>query len=140
MAPTASTIVREQMSASDDRQCMSFRRHSPTEAIARHSLSQGLGVSSRRGRARRMKAPRPDAPRSANRGDGPRGAGCWARGPPRYPGARARRRDAVHYDYDRIVEKRRALEQWEAHVAEIVGITPTTTAGNVVKLGRARRR
>ena len=45
----------------------------------------------------------------------------------------------VHYDkYDRLAEKRRALETWETHVADIVTPAPAKTADNVVKLGVAR--
>jgi hypothetical protein len=46
----------------------------------------------------------------------------------------------IHYDkYDRLAEKRRALELWEAHVADIIGLAPKP-ADNVVKLGGGRRR
>jgi integrase len=47
---------------------------------------------------------------------------------------------AQHYDrYGRLAEKRRALEAWEAHIGDIVGLAPANTADNVVKLGGARR-
>jgi integrase len=41
---------------------------------------------------------------------------------------------AIHYDqYERLKEKRAALEMWESHIVEIVAPEP---AGNVIKLGR----
>jgi integrase len=44
---------------------------------------------------------------------------------------------ATHYDkYDRLAEKRAALEKWETHVAEIVA--PRKTPSNVVKIGVRR--
>jgi hypothetical protein len=44
---------------------------------------------------------------------------------------------ATHYDkYDRLPEKRIALEKWEAHVADIVA--PPKTPINVVKIGQRR--
>lgn len=44
---------------------------------------------------------------------------------------------ATHYDrYERLKEKRRALEHWEAHVAEI--IAPLPAPENVVKIGGRR--
>jgi hypothetical protein len=47
---------------------------------------------------------------------------------------------AAHYDrHDRLPEKRRALEAWEVHVAEIVGLAAAKIADNVVKIGGARR-
>ena len=44
---------------------------------------------------------------------------------------------AAHYDrYDRLTEKRAALEKWEAYVAGIVG--PNEAPSNVVKIGARR--
>ena len=44
---------------------------------------------------------------------------------------------AAHYDrYDRLAEKRTALEKWEANVAGIVG--PNEAPSNVVKIGARR--
>ena len=46
---------------------------------------------------------------------------------------------ARHYDkHDRLAEKRRALEIWEAHAADIIG-GPAKAADNIVRLGGARR-
>jgi integrase len=46
---------------------------------------------------------------------------------------------AIHYDkYDRLAEKRRGLEAWEGHVADIITPAPAKIA-NIVKLSDARR-
>jgi integrase len=45
---------------------------------------------------------------------------------------------AAHYDrYDRLAEKRRALETWEVRITEIV--SPDAKTDNVVALGAVRR-
>lgn len=142
LAPMALAIVRAQLDRAVEGQthvfASGFAHRGP---IARHTLSQAL---------RRLIRTLPDAnvikrpypvPHDFRRSVA---TGLAALGVPREDqlAVLAHAQDdvhAAHYDrYDRLAEKRRALEAWEAHVADIIGRAPAK-ADNVVKLGGARR-
>ena len=142
LAPMALAIVRQQLELAVQGQEHLFPSgFADRGPVARHSLSQGfrriiVGLPD----AKVIKRPYP-TPHDFRRTVA---TGLAALGAPREDrlAVLAHRQDdvhAAHYDrYDRLVEKRRALELWEAHVAGIVGPAPAKTSGNVVRLGAAR--
>ena len=146
LAPMALQIVRAELGRAQEGQthvfASAFVERGP---IARHSLSQGLkriiaGLEASRA-IERLKAD-PPTPHDFRR---TLATGLAALGLPREDrlAVLAHAQDdvhAAHYDrYDRLAEKRRALEAWEAHVADLIGPAPAKTADNVVRIARARR-
>jgi integrase len=141
LAPMAAAIVREQVERAVEGQehvfASEFEGRGP---IARHSLSQGLHRIIEGLTADSIRRPYP-TPHDFRRSVA---TGLAALGVPREDrlALLAHAQDdvhGIHYDkYDRLAEKRRALEVWEADVADVIGLAPAKT-DNVVKLGRARR-
>jgi integrase len=143
LAPMALAIVRAQLERAVDGQAHLFpSAFADRGPVARHSLSQGL---------RRIIEALPDrtvvkrpypTPHDFRRTVA---TGLAALGVAREDrlAVLAHAQDdvhGIHYDkHDRFAEKRRALEAWEARLAEIIGLAPGKTADNVVKLGGARR-
>ena len=140
LAPMALAIVQQQLERAVDRQehvfASEFEGRGP---IARHSLSQGLRRIIKALLDADIKRPCP-TPHDFRRtvATGLAALGIAREDRLAVLGHAQDDVHGVHYDkYDRLAEKRRALELWEAHVAEIVGLTPEKD--NVVKLGGARR-
>ncbi len=137
LAPMALEIMRRQVDRGDSHLFASgFADRGP---IARHTLSQALrriivGLSD----AKAIQAPYP-TPHDFRRTVA---TGLSALGVPREDrlAVLAHAHDdvhGIHYDrYDRLAEKRQALEKWEARVADIVG--PSEAPSNVVKIGARR--
>jgi integrase len=142
LAPMALAIVRAQLERAVDGQAHLFpSAFADRGPVARHSLSQGLRriIEALLPDRTVVKRPYPtphDFRRSVATGLAALGVAREDR-----LAVLAHAQDdvhGVHYDkHDRFAEKRRALEAWEAHLADIVG--PAKTADNVVKLGGARR-
>jgi integrase len=137
LAPMALEIMRRQVGWGDSHLFASgFADRGP---IARHTLSQALRriiVGLPEGKAIQAPYPTPhDFRRTV-------ATGLAALGVPREDrlAVLAHAQDdvhGIHYDkYDRLTEKRQALERWEAHVADIVG--PRESSSNVVKMGARR--
>jgi integrase len=146
LAPMALAVVRAQLEQVVDGQEHLFpSAFADRGPIARHSLSQGLrriiaGLPASRA-TERLKSD-PPTPHDFRR---TLATGLAALGIPREDRLAVLAHaqgdvHAIHYDkYDRLAEKRRALEAWEGHVAAIITPTLAKTADNVVKLGGARR-
>lgn len=147
LAPMALQIVREQLAPRCEGQAHLFPSHFHGKgAVARHSLSQGLGrvIESLRPRgeddveAVATLRQRPPTPHDFRR---TLATGLAALGVPREDRlsvlAHAQADvHGVHYDkYERLKEKRRALELWEEHVAEIIAPSANSNVVNVVKIG-----
>ena len=139
LAPMALAVVRGQLDQTVEGQTHVFRSgFAERGPVARHTLSQALRRVIMATNAARSPYPTPhDFRRSV-------ATGLAALGVPREDrlAVLAHAQDdvhGVHYDkYDRLTEKRRALEVWENHVAAVVTPAPAKTADNVVKLGGAR--
>jgi integrase len=148
LAPLALEIVREQLGQAVEGQghvfASTFADRGP---VARHSLSQGLGriIDSLRavdegdvGAVASLRANRP-TPHDFRRTVA---TGLAALGVPREDRlailAHAQGDiHSTHYDkYERLKEKRAALELWEQHVSKI--IAPAPAAANVIALGRRK--
>jgi integrase len=137
LAPLALALVRDQLDRAGGAHV--FPSQYDRGPIARHSLSQGLKrriIKELPAGAIRTPYPTPhDFRRTV-------ATGLSALGIPREDrlailGHAQGDVHATHYDkYDRIAEKRKALEKWEAHVAGI--IAPRETPSNVVKIGEHR--
>lgn len=145
LATMARAIVREQLARRCEGQAHLFPSHfADRGGIARHSLSQGLGriiaslsaVEEADAEAIASLRANPPTPHDFRRTVA---TGLAALGVPREDRlavlAHAQADvHGVHYDrYGRLKEKRKALELWEAYVAEI--IMPASSAANVVKIG-----
>lgn len=145
LAPMARAIVREQLARRYEGQSHLFPSHFADKGgVARHSLSQGLGriieslQPAEEGEAETVASLKndPPTPHDFRRTVA---TGLAALGIPREDRlavlAHAQSDvHGVHYDkYERMKEKRRALELWEAHVVEIIARTPA--ADNVIKIG-----
>jgi integrase len=140
LAPMALAIMRRQVDqAIDGRTHLFASGFADRGPIARHTLSQALrriivGLPD----AKAIQAPYP-TPHDFRRTVA---TGLAALGVPREDrlAVLAHAQDdvhGIHYDkYDRLAEKRVALEKWEAHVADIVG--PNEAPSNVVKIGARR--
>ena len=140
LAPMAMAIVRQQLDRAVEGQEHLFpSAFADRGPVARHSLSQGLrriivGLPD----AKAIQAPYP-TPHDFRRTVA---TGLSALGVPREDrlAVLAHAQDdvhGIHYDkYDRLAEKRVALEKWEAHVADIVG--PSEAPSNVVKISARR--
>ena len=144
LAPMALAIVRQQLERAVEGQAHLFpSAFADRGPVARHSLSQALKriiVDLPASRATEALKSSPPTPHDFRRS---LATGLAALGVPREDrlAVLAHAQDdvhAAHYDrYDRLIEKRRALQSWEAHIAEIVGHAGKTD--NVVALGAARR-
>jgi integrase len=140
LAPMALRIVRAQLDRAVEGQEHLFPSAFVDKGpVARHSLSHALRrVIERFPDAKAIRRPYP-TPHDFRRSVG---TGLAALGVPREDRlavlAHAQTDvHAAHYDrYDRLAEKRRALEVWEAYVADIVSPAPKT-ADNVVRPGGA---
>jgi integrase len=144
LAPMALQIVREQLSRATLGQEHVFPSHFEERGpIARHSMSQGLRriiaglrpaeVDADTIAGLRANTPTPhDFRRTV-------ATGLAALGVPREDRLAVLAHalsdvHGVHYDkYDRMNERRRALEIWEAHVAKIIGLEAPSS--NIVKIG-----
>jgi integrase len=135
IAPMGLALIRRQL---DHRQSHVFVSEYDRGPIARHSLSQGLKRIIKGLPAGAVRPPYP-TPHDLRRTVA---TGLAALGVAREDrlAVLAHAQDdvhAAHYDrYDRLAEKRRALEAWETHVAQLIGQTPK--ADNVVRFGGAR--
>ena len=140
LAPLAQQIVRAQLDRAVEGQEHLFpSAFADKGPVARHSLSQALRrVIEGLPDVKAIRSPYP-TPHDFRRSVA---TGLAALGVPREDRIAVLAHTqtdvhAAHYDrYDRLAEKRRALEAWEAHVADIVA---PKTADNVVKLSGARR-
>lgn len=144
LAPLALAIIREQLARRCEGQAHIFPSHFAGKGgIARHSLSQGLGriiaglcaVEEADADAIASLRANPPTPHDFRRTVA---TGLAALGIPREDRLAVLAHSqsdvhGVHYDkYERMKEKRRALELWDAHVAEIVAPAPPSEA--VVKI------
>jgi integrase len=140
LAPMALATVRAQLDRAVEGQAHVFPSgFSDRGPVARHTLSQALRrVIKALPDAKAIQAPYP-TPHDFRRTVA---TGLAALGVPREDrlAVLAHAQDdvhGIHYDkYDRLAEKRVALEKWEAHVADIVG--PNEAPSNVVKIGARR--
>jgi YD repeat-containing protein len=138
LAPMASAPIHCQLDRAVGQAHVFPSEYDPRGPIARHSLSQGLKRIIKGLPVDVIRPPYP-TPHDFRRTVA---TGLAALGVPREDrlAVLAHAQDdvhAVHYDqYDRLAEKRVALEKWETHVAEIVA--PRTTPSNVVKIGARR--
>jgi integrase len=142
LAPMALAIVRQQLSRAVEGQKHLFpSAFADRGPVARHSLSQGLrriivGLPD----AKAVQAPYP-TPHDFRRTVA---TGLAALGIPREDrlAVLAHAQDdvhGIHYDkYDRLAEKRRALQAWEVHIADITGLGSAKAPENVVKIGARR--
>ena len=143
LAPMALAVVRAQLDRAVEGQTHVFPSgFADRGPIARHTLSQSLRrVIKALPDANAIKLPYP-TPHDFRRSVA---TGLAAFGIPREDRLAVLAHSqgdvhGVHYDkYDRLAEKRRALEAWEAHIADIVGLASAKASDNVVKLGGARR-
>ena len=148
LAPMALSILRERLGRTFEGQEHIFTSYfAGRGAIARHSLSQGLGRIIDNLRAVEecdveavacLKASRP-TPHDFRRTVATGLAALGVLREDRLAILAHAQGDVhgVHYDrYERLKEKRAALETWERHVAEI--IAPAPAAENVVKIGKRR--
>ncbi len=148
LAPMALRIAQERLSRAFEGQEHVFPSHfAGRGAIARHSLSQGLGRIIDNLRAveecdveavAALKA-NPPTPHDFRRTVATGLAALGVLREDRLAVLAHAQGDVhgVHYDqYERLKEKRAALETWERHVAEI--IAPAPSAQNVVKIGKRR--
>ncbi len=142
LAPMALAIVRAQLGRAVEGQTHVFpSAFADRGPIARHSLSQGL---------RRIIEALPDAKAVRRPYPTPHdfrrtlATGLAALGVPREDRLAVLAHaqgdvHGIHYDkHDRFAEKRRALEAWENHLADIIALAPAKAADNVVKLGARR--
>jgi integrase len=136
LAPMALALVRRQLDLAGG-QAHVFPSEYDRGPIARHSLSQGLKRIIKGLPADAIRPPYP-TPHDFRRTV----ATCLsALGIPREDRLAVLAHSqgdvhAVHYDkYDRLAEKRAALEAWEARLADILGPPPTA---NVIKLDARR--
>jgi len=143
LAPMALAIVRAQLERAVEGQTHVFpSAFADRGPIARHSLSQALkriiGELPVSRATERLKSD-PPTPHDSRRTVA---TGLAALGVPREDRLAVLAHaqgdvHGVHYDkYDRLAERRVALEKWEAHIADIIG--SAKTADNVVRLGGAR--
>jgi integrase len=141
LAPMALAIVGAQLDRATEGQAHVFQSGVEGRGpIARHSVSQGLKRILKGLPVDTIRPPCP-TPHDFRRTVA---TALAALGIPREDrlAVLAHAQDDVHgrhYDkHDRLAEKRRALESWEAHLAGIIGPAPSKTSDNVVKLGVAR--
>jgi integrase len=145
LAPMALAIVRERLEHACQGQRHIFPSHFAGKgAVARHSLSQGLGrvIAAMRpadeGEVEAVASLRaiPPTPHDFRRTVATGLAALGVAREDRLALLAHAQADVhgVHYDkYERLKEKRRALELWEGHLSEI--IEPAPAAENVVKIG-----
>ena len=137
IAPMALALIRLQLDRGAG-QAHVFPSEYDRGPVARHSLSQGLKRIIKGLPVDAIRPPYP-TPHDFRRSVA---TGLAALGVPREDrlAVLAHAQDdvhATHYDkYDRLAEKRAALEKWEAHVADIVA--PRELPSNVVNIGKRR--
>ena len=148
LAPIALQIVREQLNRAFQGQDHVFPSHFAARGpIARHSMSQGLGriiaglQVTKDGDAEAVASLKanPPTPHDFRRTVATGLAALGVLREDRLAVLAHAQGDVhgLHYDkYERLKEKRAALEAWERHVSEL--IAPAPAAETVVKIGRRR--